>query len=401
MKRNTNRRDFIKRSALTAAVLSSPSQTIAATNSGGAEATPPLFQSEGFRGIKGSGTPDRIPKWNTDLTLGDSVIVEKDGNVGIGVAMPGEKLHLGDGNFLLEGGGETAIKIKRDVTFTGGPSGTSQFPIFQIGRIIQAGDGDPEIRFMYSDDNTPERAVFEIDRKGIAASVKPDRGSHFEGFISTTDPEPIFRLNSYPQMRLEMGDGGSTPIDVAIQRETTATLTFITGSAERVRIDSGGNVGIGVMNPSFALDVAGTAHASSFPTSSDARLKANVTQLINVLDKLEEVRGVSFDWNETYQSLGRSTGRREIGVIAQELEAAFPELVTRWGEQGYRAVDYGRLAAVLIEAIKETRRENGALVKALEDKVADQQQRISALQEQNAALANRLAVLEHSMQRNS
>jgi hypothetical protein len=62
---------------------------------------------------------------------------------------------------------------------------------------------------------------------------------------------------------------------------------------------------------------------------------------------------VTFEWNEAYESLGRSTKRREIGVIAQEVEAVFPELVTIWGEHDYRAVDYGRLTAVLIEAVKE------------------------------------------------
>jgi len=303
----------------------------------------------------------------------------------------------------MEGGGETAIKIKRDITFTGGPSGTSQFPIFQLGRIIQAGDGDPELRVVYSDDSTPERSVFEVDRKGIVASVKTKVGSHFEGFISG-DAQPVFRLNSFPKMRLEMGNGGSTPVDVAIQRETTSTLTFITGPAadrERVRIDANGNVGIGTPNPLFPLDVAGAAHASSFVTSSDARFKVNVTQLLHVLEKLQKVRGVSFDSNEAYQSLGRSTGRKEIGVIAQEVEAVFPELVTRWGDQGYRAVDYGRLTGVLIEAIKELRAEKEAQIKPLESPIVAQEQQIATLQEQNATLAHRLTALEQVMRRSA
>jgi hypothetical protein len=179
-----------------------------------------------------------------DITTRNGDVIVRDGDVGINVTTPGQKLHLGDGNFLIEGGGETAVKIKRDVTYSGGPSGISQNPIFELGRIIQAGDGDPEFRFLYSDDSAPERSVLEFDRKGIVASVKQDRGSHFEGFISGDDPEPIFRLNSYPKMRLEMGNGGSTPVDVAIQRETTSTLTFLTrdveSDAERIRIDSDG-----------------------------------------------------------------------------------------------------------------------------------------------------------------
>jgi hypothetical protein len=167
-------------------------------------------------------------------------------NVGIGLLKPGQRLHVADGNILLEGGGETALQIKRDVTFTRAITLThvltevSQNPLFQIGRIIQAGDSDPELRILYSDDHNSERAVMELDRKGIIASVKQDRGSHYEGFISSRDREPIFRLNSYPKMRLEMGNGGSTPVDVAVQRETTNTLTLITGATESARITPAG-----------------------------------------------------------------------------------------------------------------------------------------------------------------
>jgi hypothetical protein len=127
------------------------------------------------------------------------------------------------------------------------------------------------------------------------------------------------------------------------------------------------NVGINTNAPAYTLDVAGQAHATSFPTSSDFRFKKEVSQLSNVLDKLERIRGVSFEWNETYESLGRSSGHREIGVIAQDVEAVFPELVTEWGDEGYKAVDYGRMAGVFIEAIKELKVENELLKQRIED----------------------------------
>ncbi|UCE18649.1 MAG: tail fiber domain-containing protein [Gemmatimonadota bacterium] len=126
------------------------------------------------------------------------------------------------------------------------------------------------------------------------------------------------------------------------------------------------SVGIGTDKPEYMLDVTGSAHASSFPTSSDARFKTNVTQLTNVLERLERIRGVSFEWNELYESLGRSTGSREIGLIAQEVEAVFPELVTSWGNEEYRAVDYGRFTGVLIEAVKELKAVNEALKQRVE-----------------------------------
>jgi len=135
---------------------------------------------------------------------------------------------------------------------------------------------------------------------------------------------------------------------------------------ERMRITNDGNIGIGTAQPSYKLDVAGIAHASGFQNTSDTRFKTDITPLTNVLEKLEKMRGVSFAWNELYESLGRSTGRREIGVMAQEVEDVFPEVVTTWGEEGYKAVDYGRLTAVLLEAVKELKAETTTLKQRLE-----------------------------------
>ena len=52
--------------------------------------------------------------------------------------------------------------------------------------------------------------------------------------------------------------------------------------------------------------------------------------------------------------------------MAQEVEDVFPELVTTWGDEGYKAVDYGRLTAVLLEAAKELKAETVALKQRIE-----------------------------------
>lgn len=196
-------------------------------------------------------------------------IYQNNCNVGIGVPYPGEKLHLGDGNFLIEGGGETAIIMKRDVSFTSIPSGTSKNPTFYFGRIVQAGDGDPEFRFLYKDDSLgKEIPIFEFDRKGIIASVKPAppseqyRGSHFEGFFKDAQ-YPYFRLNSYPRMRLEMGEGGNEDVDVAVERFSKNMIGFYTGKVCHMVIDSTGRVGIGTQIPNSKLEVNGFIHSTS------------------------------------------------------------------------------------------------------------------------------------------
>lgn len=91
------------------------------------------------------------------------------------------------------------------------------------------------------------------------------------------------------------------------------------------------------------------------------------------MDDLEKVRGVLFNWNERSESLGHEVGRRDIGVIAQELEQVYPELVNT-GSDGYKAVDYSKLTAVLIEGMKEQQREIEALqvaVAGLEERMVE------------------------------
>jgi hypothetical protein len=85
----------------------------------------------------------------------------------------------------------------------------------------------------------------------------------------------------------------------------------------------------------------------------------NPDRLQSALAGIEKIRGVSFDWRKE----GPLSGR-DIGVIAQEVETVFPELVSRDSE-GQRMVNYAGLVAVLIEAVKELDERLAALERRL------------------------------------
>jgi hypothetical protein len=89
--------------------------------------------------------------------------------------------------------------------------------------------------------------------------------------------------------------------------------------------------------------------------TSDRRLKENILPILNALDKVKQIQGVTFDWipltKEQRKILHGNEGH-DIGVIAQEIEAVLPELVTT-RDNGYKAVKYEKIVALLIEAIKE------------------------------------------------
>jgi len=91
--------------------------------------------------------------------------------------------------------------------------------------------------------------------------------------------------------------------------------------------------------------------------SSDERLKENITPIVNALAKVKAINGIEFDWTDDYiVDRGGEDGyfirKHDVGVIAQEIEQIMPEVVvTR--EDGYKAVKYDRLVALLIEAVKD------------------------------------------------
>ncbi len=109
--------------------------------------------------------------------------------------------------------------------------------------------------------------------------------------------------------------------------------------------DTGTGVGIGTAAPSERLEISGNVKATSFLTSSDERLKIDIRVLDSALSRILSLHGYDFLW--------KSDGRRDIGIIAQEVERVFPDLVHTDPTTGYKSVEYPNLIAPMIEAIRE------------------------------------------------
>ncbi len=100
------------------------------------------------------------------------------------------------------------------------------------------------------------------------------------------------------------------------------------------------------------MTVTGKVKSTGINETSDERLKKNFESIEGSLDKVLAMTGKYYDWRiSEFPNLGLSEGR-QIGVIAQEMEKILPEVVTT-GEDGFKAVEYGHIVPVLIEAIKE------------------------------------------------
>jgi len=88
--------------------------------------------------------------------------------------------------------------------------------------------------------------------------------------------------------------------------------------------------------------------------SSDRRYKDNLVTIGNATEKVKQLSGYEFTWNNKQTVYPENT--KDIGVVAQEVEKVLPELVTT-RESGYKAVKYDKLTALLIEAVKEQQKQ--------------------------------------------
>lgn len=129
-------------------------------------------------------------------------------------------------------------------------------------------------------------------------------------------------------------------------------ISFRTSFSTRMVIANNGRVGIATTTPSFPLDVNGTVRATSFITSSDERFKKDINKLSGSLEKLNQVRGVSYTFNSEKFKNRSFPSTTQYGVIAQDVQKVFPSMVYT-DEEGYLSVNYTELIPVLIEAIKE------------------------------------------------
>jgi len=90
--------------------------------------------------------------------------------------------------------------------------------------------------------------------------------------------------------------------------------------------------------------VNGNVNATAYYYTSDISLKKDISPIDDSQQKIENLNGVYFKW--------KSSGEPSMGLIAQDVEKIFPEAVTTNSETGLKSVDYGKLVAPLIEAVK-------------------------------------------------
>jgi len=212
---------------------------------------------------------------------------------------------------------------------------------------------------------------------GINTAPGSVNGLNINAGISTNAASGVYSIGNY------MGVWG-----IASGASTASYRYGVYGSA------SGGTYNYGVSGyaaiaaNSYAgyfsgnVNITGTLYVNGTTYSSDKRLKKNIKPLESSLTKVMNLQGVTYNWKsetelsdikkssdpnikENSSKFNFPTGT-QIGVIAQDVEKIFPELVNTDGD-GLKSVDYVKFTPILIEAIKEQQKK----IEQLEEKVKE------------------------------
>jgi hypothetical protein len=253
--------------------------------------------------IKGTGTADLL---NVLDNTTEVLTILDGGNVGIGTTAPGYKLDVsGNARITTNLGVGTTPNDNYAINAAGGTYG-----IWATGSTMGG-------RFVDSNGTSTTYAAYG------GWGIYTVQNGYFGGNvgIGTTDP-------------------GSYKLNVNGNTYMGGTVTFAT------------NI---VTGPYYAcVDSNGTIGAYTSCSSSDARLKTNIDDISHqrdVLSDLQQLRGVYYNWDSENPANKGKGLRREVGMIAQEVEKVLPELVSM-GTDGYRTLNYHQYTGFLTEVAK-------------------------------------------------
>ena len=304
--------------------------------------------------IKIAGADDFQFTANTFTAQSGSSIVVPDGGLTFGstaITSTGAELNILDGvtattaelNIL---DGVTATTAELNLMDGGTSAGTT---------AVAGGDG-----IVTNDNGTMRQTTVDTFDTYLSATTKTLTNKTLTTpVIAEIDNSSDITLDAGADIILDAGgeqiifkDGSTNVGHVDLDSDNLTLKSLVSDKDFIVKGNDGGSE---ITAMTLDMSAAGAATFNDNVTAfSDERLKSNIETIQSGLDKVEQLRGVTYTRDE----------RDNIGVIAQEVEKVLPEIVlTADDEMGTKSVDYSSITAVLIEAVKEL----SAKVKYLEE----------------------------------
>jgi len=237
------------------------------------------------------------------------------------------------------------VHIIENATTDSGSSGPYNIIISQgSGANITIGNGDTKV--VYLDGAGSGAAVVDafvdLDLSGGSVNVSTVKTNSGD---MTFDSAGDIILDA-DGADLIFKDGGT-----AIAHLTNSSSDFVieTKVQDKDFIIKGDDGGSGITALTIDMSSAGAATFNNDVTAfSDKRLKTDISPIENALEKVMQMQGVYYKRNDV------ENARTQVGVLAQDMEGIVPEVVlTADDEMQTKSVDYGKLTAVLMEAVKQ------------------------------------------------
>jgi hypothetical protein len=193
-------------------------------------------------------------------------------------------------------------------------------------------------------------------------SMNTTTGNVGIGTNGAAAPAPLTFANTLTH-KITLYQGATGPVGIGVYGgELRLQCDIPGGKISLGTLDAGGNYSENALaqrNGVYAFSVLGSLWVNGTTYASDERFKQNITAISSPLEKLLQLNGVEYEMKTTEFPSNHFQPGRQIGLLAQNVEKVIPEAVNE--KDGYKGVDYARLVPLLIESIKELKKEIEAL----------------------------------------
>jgi hypothetical protein len=236
----------------------------------------------------------------------------------------------GSAGWIINGGGNAEfnnVVVRGD--FTGG-QGNAKVSANSYGLVV----GNPTASRLEMRAGSGNIWLFDNDGDVSFAMTNYEdaNGNDFSQYAMYVNSVPAIYVTANDTGYIEIGDGRPGKTNYIGIRASTRTIEFGAGGE--------------LSNPSSTLLQAnGDVNATAFNTTSSRRFKDNIRPLSGVMELIHQLNAVQFDWNN-------KDIKNDVGFIAEEVNEVLPTIVGKDDKDQVYGLEYGKLTAVSIEAIK-------------------------------------------------
>ncbi|WP_168196474.1 tail fiber domain-containing protein [Bdellovibrio sp. NC01] len=296
-----------------------------------------------------------------------------DGNLGLGDPTPGYPLSINNPSTTvnvninaqqpnLAAGNSNYIKMGHDIATT---YNAADFAFYY------AGSGSTSNRIDFGFHGSGKTMSIRADNRVGINNLNPSTNLDVSGAAYVNDGSSYVQILNRPDSAFNVQNNNTTKRGITLHHYNHVGYVLQTYDCTS-----------GTCNENLHMDYAGNLWVlGGYTSGSDRRLKKEIQPLQNSLDKILRLQGVGYYWKTD-----ENHSRPQVGLIAQEVQKEFPELVSKSKDTGMLGVNYANLVAPIIESIKEFYAKFVTTTEKQNREIASLKDKVQTLEQQNQAL---------------